>query len=87
MRLLSSEEFGRVEVALPEGVHVECEETIEALNKFSIAIATIDVSDSFHRFRMPLSLSKFFCLRAVVAHVLSMTGEGFLLVTVSGTEL
>ena len=50
MRLLSSKGF-----ALPEGVDVESEEGIEALNKLSIAIATTDVRDSFHRFRMPLS--------------------------------
>ena len=58
-----------------EGVDVESEERIEALNKLSIAIATTDVRDCFHRFRMSLSLSKFFCLQAVPAQVLSMTAE------------
>ena len=74
-RLLSSEGFGRIEIALPEGVDVESEEGIETLNKFSIVIATTDVRDFFHRFGMPLSLIKFFCLRAILAHVSSMTGE------------
>ena len=59
VRLLSSEGFGRVEVALPEGVDVESEGGTEALNKFSIAIATTGVRVCFHRFRMPPSLSNF----------------------------
>ena len=75
VRLLSSEGFGRIEIALPEGVDVESEEGIEVLNKVTIAIATTDVPDCFHRFRIRLSLSKFFCLRAFHAHVLSVTGE------------
>ena len=75
--MLSSQEFGRIEVALPEGVDVESEEGIDALNNFSIAIATTDVRDCFHRFRMPHSSRQFFCLRAVAAHVFSLTGEVF----------
>ena len=63
------------EVALRERVDVESEEGIEALNKFSFAIATTDVRDCFHRFRMPLSLGEFSCLRAVPAYVNPMTGE------------
>ena len=47
----------------------------ELLNNFSIAIAATDVRDCFHRFRMPRSLGRYCCLRAVPAHVLSMTGE------------
>ena len=50
-----------MEIALTEGVDVES-------NKFSISIATTDVRDCFHRFRMPLSLSGFFFLWAVPAH-------------------
>ena len=49
---------------------MESEEGIETLNTFSITIATTDVLDCFHSFRMPLSLSEFFCHRAVPAHVL-----------------
>ena len=75
VRLLSCEGFGRIEVALSKGVDLDSEEGIEALNKFSIAVATTDVRDCFRRFRMPHSLGKFFCLRTVPAHVLSMTGE------------
>ena len=44
----------------PKGVDVDSEEGIEALNNFSIAIATTDVRDCFQRFRLPRSLSKFF---------------------------
>ena len=56
-RLLSCEGFGRIEVAVPEGVDVKSEEGIEALNRFSIAIVMTCVTVS----RMTLSLSKFFC--------------------------
>ena len=61
--------------AVIEGVNVNSEAGAELLSEFSIAIAPSDVRDCFHRFRMSLSLSGFFCLRAVLAHVLSMTGE------------
>ena len=44
-----------------EGVDVESEEGIDALNTFSLAIATTDVE-------CRNSLSKFFCLRVVPAH-------------------
>ena len=75
MRLLSSDGFGRIEIALPEGVDVDSEEGIEALNKLSIAIATTEILECFHRFHMPLSLSKFCCLGAVLAHVLFNDGR------------
>ena len=54
VRLLSSEGFGRIEIALPEGVDVESQGEIEAPNKFPIAIATTELRDCFHSFRMPL---------------------------------
>ena len=38
VRLLSSEGFGRIEIALPEGVNVDSEASVELLNEFSIAI-------------------------------------------------
>ena len=67
VRLQSSEGFGRIEIALLEGVNVNSEAGTKFLNEFSIAIATTDVRDCSHRFRMPVSLSRFFCLRAVMA--------------------
>ena len=67
VRLLSSEGFGRIEIALLGGVNMNSEAGAELLNEFSIAIATTDVRDCFHRFRMPLSLSRFFCLKTVRA--------------------
>ena len=60
VRLLSSEGFGRIEIALPEGVNVDSEAAVELLNELSIAIATRDVRDCFHRFRMRVSLSRFY---------------------------
>ena len=59
VRLLSSEGFGRIEIALPDGVDVDSEAAVELRNTFSIAIAKTDVRDCFHRFRMLLSLSRF----------------------------
>ena len=74
VRLLSSEGFGRIGIALPEDVDVDYESGAELLNEFSIAIATTDVRDCFHRFRMPLSLSSFLPM-AVPARVFLMTRE------------
>ena len=75
VRLLSSEGLGRIEIALPEGVDVDSEAETDVLIEFSKAIATTDVRDCFYLFRMALSLNRFFCIRTVPAHVLSMTGE------------
>ena len=75
VRLLSSEGFGRIQLALPEGVDVDSEAEVELLHEFSIAIATTDVRDCFHRFRMPLSLSSFFFVSEQFGQMLSMTGE------------
>ena len=57
VRLLCSEVFARIEIDLPEGVHVDSEAVVELLNEFSIAIAPTDVPNCFHWFRVPLSLS------------------------------
>ena len=59
VRLLSSEGFGRIEVALPENVKVKSEMGRNQLDEFAIAISTTDVRDCFE----------------VPAHVLSMTVE------------
>ena len=52
---LSSEGFGRIEIALLEGVDVDSEAVGDLLIEFSIAIASTGVRDCFHWFRMPLS--------------------------------
>ena len=68
VRLLSSERFGRIQLALPEGVDVDSEAEVELLHEFSIAIATTDVRDCFHRFRI-LSLSSFFFVSEQYRHM------------------
>ena len=69
VRLLSSEGFGRIEIAWLEGVDVDPEAAVELLNEHSIAIATRDVRDCFHRFRMRLSLSRFFHVSRQFLHM------------------
>ena len=71
LRLLSSEDSGQIEVALPEKVEVESETGRKLLNEFAIVIATWDVGDCFHHFRMPRSLGVSFCRKPVSAHVLN----------------
>ena len=56
VRLLSSEGFGRIEVALPANVKVKSEMGRNQLDEFAIAISTTDVRDCFHRFLMSRSL-------------------------------
>ena len=53
-----------MEIAWPKGVDVETEAAVELRNDFTIAIATTDVRDCFHPFRMPLSLSRLLLSRS-----------------------
>ena len=39
-----------MEIAWPEGTDVDSVAAVELLNEFSIAMATTDVRDCFHRF-------------------------------------
>ena len=73
--LCTAEGFSRIELELPAGVDPNSEEGIKMVNDTVIHVGLADVKDFFHRMRAPAWLRPFFCLPAVPAHVVGLSGQ------------
>ena len=70
VNLMTSEGMGRIELEIDEDLAGDG----NALDGVSIHLGLSDVKDCFHRLRVPLWLSKFFCWAAVPAKVVGLAG-------------
>ena len=74
--LLTGEGLAGIEVELPAGVEAGTAAGDEMLERVQVSLGVSDVSDAFHRMRIPLEPSAYFCLPEVTAEEMRLTGAG-----------
>ena len=73
--LLTGEGLAGIEIELPAELDPHSDAAASLLEKVKVSLGVSDVSDAFHRMRICKELSAYFCLPAVTAGELRMTGE------------
>ena len=72
--LITGEGLAGIEIELPAEFGPHSEAAASLLEKVKVSLGVSDVSDAFHRMRIGKELSAYFCLPAVTAGELRMTG-------------
>ena len=73
--MCTSESLARIEVSLPESVDPRSAEGEARMRELSVHIGIADVSNCFHRLRIPVTLSRYFALPPVRAKAFGLVGS------------
>ena len=73
--MCTSESLARIEVMLPDSVEPNSPEYVERLAEIQASIGIADVSNCFHRLRVPLSMSRYFAMPPVRAKAVGLAGS------------
>ena len=72
--LSTGEGLACIEVELPPDVEIGSQEAEDILQGVRVSLGVSDVSDAFHRMRIPREPSRYFCLGIFTAAELGLTG-------------
>ena len=73
--MCTSESLARIEVSLPSSVDPRSAEGEARMRELSVHIGIADVSNCFHRLRIPMTLSRYFALPPVRAKAFGLVGN------------